>query len=303
VDLSEVISKDAEFMRASVPKRVDLQFDLAPNLPCLEADPSQLEQILMNLVINAGEAIPPKTDGLIRVATRACEVTPELASRHSDNGVVAGCFVCLEVKDDGTGIDPSSLARIFDPFFSTKFTGRGLGLAAVHGIVRTAKGFIEVSSQPGSGTQFKVFLPASEKRPLATPARSVPLAQIRQSATILVVDDEEMVRKLACICLRRHGYEVLEASNGREALQVIAGASPLPSLVLLDLAMPVMGGDEVLPILEEKYPRLKILLSSGYPEEEARSGFPSGSIASFLKKPYTTVELADKVSQALEITG
>jgi PAS domain S-box-containing protein len=301
IDLTDLVSRSKELLSASVPKRVSLGFSLSKDLPCLEADPSQIEQVLMNLVINAGEAIPPRSDGLIEIATRSFEVTPEIAHRHSQAyDVAAGNYVCLEVRDDGDGMDEATASHIFDPFFTTKFTGRGLGLAALQGIVRTAKGFVEVGSSPGCGTTFRVFLPASGKKRPPESARSTPRQQVRGDSTILVVEDEEMVRKLACAILRRNGYNVLEAQDGKDALRVLADSPSLPSLVLLDLAMPVMGGDELLPILKAKFPSLKIVMSSGYPEDEARKVAPDGSIASFLQKPYTEAALTEKIAQALE---
>jgi two-component system, cell cycle sensor histidine kinase and response regulator CckA len=144
-----------------------------------------------------------------------------------------------------------------------------------------------------------VFLPASEKKCPTESAQITPRQQIRGSSTILVVEDEEMVRKLACMTLRRHGYQVLEATDGRDALRVLAGSQSLPSLVLLDLAMPVMGGDELVPILDEKYPGLKVIVSSGYPEDDASKGFASGTVAGFLQKPYTVMALAEKVGEHL----
>jgi PAS domain S-box-containing protein len=302
VNLTEVISQMTNLLSVSIPKRVNLSFSLSKGLPFLEADPSQIEQILMNLVINAGEAIPPKTDGVIEIATGDSEVTPETAQQHSkEYDVTPGRYVCLEVRDNGTGMDESTVPRIFDPFFTTKFTGRGLGLAALHGIVRTSGGFVEVRSSVGHGTTFRVFLPASAKMAPVVHPRNTPRKQpLRGSSTVLVVDDEEMVRKLACLTLRRHGYEVQEAQDGENALRVLANSSSLPSVVLLDLAMPVMGGDELVPLLGAKYPRLKIIMSSGYPEEEARRVAPNGSIAGFLQKPYTGVSLAEKIAQVLE---
>jgi signal transduction histidine kinase len=299
VDLTELVSQSAALFSSFVPKRVSLSFKLPKDLPCLEADPSRLEQILMNLVINAGEAILPNHDGLIEVSTSSSEVTPDMARRHSDAyDVAAGVFVCLEVRDNGAGMDEATVARIFDPFFSTKFTGRGLGLAAVYGIVRTRKGFIDVHSSPGAGTTFKVYLPATDKKRSAEPAPRAPRQQPRGS-TILVVDDEEMVRNLVCMILKQQGYKVMEAKDGRDALQVLADAPSLPALILLDLAMPVMGGDELVPILETQYPSPKIVITSGYPEEEARQGFRSGSIAGFLQKPYSLETLTRKIAETL----
>ena len=300
VNLTEVVSQCTGLLSASIPKSVALSFNLSKDLPYLEADPSCIEQILVNLVVNAGEAIPAKADGLIEIATTSVEVTPEIARLHSRTyDVAAGRYVCLQVRDNGGGMDEATISRIFDPFFTTKFTGRGLGLAALQGIVRTAGGFVEVRSSVGSGTIFRVYLPASEK-PRPTERRgSAPREELRGTATILVVDDEEMVRTLACRTLRRYGYEVREAQDGNEALRVLEESPALPSLVLLDLSLPVMGGDELVPILRTKYPGLKILMSSGYPEEEARNLSPNGTVTVFLQKPYTGVVLAEKVAKAL----
>ena len=300
IDLTEVVTQCTSLLSAAVPKRVAFRFDLSKDLPCLEADPASIEQTLMNLVVNAGEAIPAKAEGLIEIATTSVEVTPEMARLHSRTyDVAAGRYVCLEVRDNGEGMDAATASRIFDPFFTTKFTGRGLGLAALEGIVRTSKGFVEVRSSPGRGTTFRVFLPASDKKRPMEQVGSAGREEHRGAGTILVVDDEEMVRRLACRALRRQGYEVQEAQDGKDALQVLANSPALPSLVLLDLAMPAMGGDELIPILAVTYPGLKILMSSGYPEEEARKLSPHGSVISFLQKPYTGVTLAEKVSQAL----
>ncbi len=302
VDLTELVSESKELLAASVPRRLTICSNLARDLPYVEADPSQIEQILMNLVINAGEATPPKQDGRIEITTGHCEVTPDVALRHSTTyDVAAGAYVSLEVRDNGTGMDDATISNIFDPFFSTKFTGRGLGLAAVHGIVSASGGFIDVESSPGVGTTFRVFLPASNKTRTREPESEAPREQHRGYSTILVVDDEEMVRKLACMTLRHCGYAVLEASNGKDALELLANAPSLPSVALIDLAMPSMGGDELAPILANKYPNMKIIISSGYPEEDARKGFASASVAGFMQKPYTVTALAEKVGEALGV--
>ena len=165
VDLTELVSQSRDLLRASVPATVSLDFSLANHLPCLEADPSQMQQILMNLVVNGGEAIPPEIQGFVKIATSSCAVTPDMAREHSlTHRVAPGDYACLEVYDNGSGMDEATMARIFDPFFSTKFPGRGLGLAAVQGIVRSHKGFIQIHSTTGEGTTFKVFLPASGKK-------------------------------------------------------------------------------------------------------------------------------------------
>ncbi len=300
VDLSDVVSRSRQLLEASIPKRVELVFNLANGLPCVEEDPSRIDQVLMNLVINAGEAIPPKTDGRIEVATGKSDVTPEMARRQSRYDVSPGTHVWLQVMDNGAGMDEATLSRIFDPFFSTKFAGRGLGLAAVDGIVRSNKGFIDVRSRPGGGTMFRVLIPASEKTRLAEIAPAVAPKVSGTSSTILVVDDEETVRKLASLVLTRHGYAVLEARDGRHALEVLAASPSAPALVLLDVAMPVMGGDELVPILTRRYPAINIIVSSGYPEEQARGGTLGPPVAGFLQKPYTAAALAEKVREILE---
>jgi CheY-like chemotaxis protein len=255
----------------------------------------------MNLVVNAAEAIPNNADGRIRVETRSCDVGPEVASAHAQvYGTKPGRYVCLEVQDNGTGMDEATKSKIFDPFFTTKFTGRGLGLSGIQGILRGYKGFVEVQSTPGAGTTFSVFLPASAKEHVAGVGQAGAGQKVQTVGTVLVVDDEAVVRKLLSATLKNYGYEVLEAANGREALETLAQSKVLPSLVLLDLMMPVMGGDELLPILEAQYPDLKVILSSGYSAEDAVNKVRSRSIASFLQKPYAARALVEAISQALQ---
>jgi PAS domain S-box-containing protein len=300
VNLSDLVSQSTALLSASVPKRVRLTFDLSDGLPYLEADPSQIEQILMNFVGNAGEAIPAKTEGLIEIGTSAVDVSAETARRESSAyHIEPGRFVRLQVRDNGSGMDEGTIARIFDPFFTTKFTGRGLGLAAVYGLVRAAKGFLEVRSKLNEGACFAVYLPASEKKPQTALPPVLREQPARGTGTVLVVEDEEMVRKLACLSLRRHGYEVLEARDAKQALDVMAKASETPSAAILDLAMSVMGGDELASILHATYPGIRIILTSGYPEEEARK-ISHSVVTDFLQKPYTGVTLAQKVARTLK---
>jgi two-component system cell cycle sensor histidine kinase/response regulator CckA len=300
LNLTDIVSNSRQLLEASIPKRVKLAYRLHKELPPIEEDASRIEQILMNLAINASEAIQPNTDGHIEISTGFAEIMPEEAGPNAGwRAPAPGQFAWLEVKDNGAGMDEGTRSRIFDPFFTTKFTGRGLGLAAVDGIVRSAGGFIDVRSAPGQGTAFRVHLPVSEK---AREPQAANLPRPRREAppsAVLIVDDEDLLRQLASATLQRRGYETLEASTGKEALSKLAEADPLPSLVLLDLAMPEMGGDELIPILAEQYPGLKIVVSSGYPEEEVQKKYESGLVAGFLQKPYTVAALADKVDEVV----
>jgi nitrogen-specific signal transduction histidine kinase/CheY-like chemotaxis protein len=307
-NLSDLVSRSTQLLVSSIPKNAELVFHPSEQVLPINADPSQIEQVVMNLVINAGEAMPPHTDGRIEITTSIIEVAPEVARAQAPAfDVRAGQFVCLGVTDNGSGMDEATLARVFDPFFSTKFTGRGLGLAAVQGIVRSCGGFIEVHSSSRAGSTFRVFIPVAAKKPAAEILASARARASREGGlrhgAILVVDDEELVRELACMTLRSHGHKVLEAKNGKDALDVLAGASPLPSIVLLDLTMPVMGGEELVPILNRDYTGLRIIVTSGYPEEEVRRGFRPDAVAAFLQKPYTVTALADKVARTLESSG
>lgn len=301
-DLSELVARCKELLAASLPKRVQLRFALAHEELPIRADSSQIEQVLMNLVINAGESIPPETDGRIDVVTRICEVSAEGAAAQAPSyDARPGPFICLEVSDNGSGMPPETLAKIFDPFFSTKFTGRGLGLAAVQGIVRSCRGFIEVESSPGAGSKFRVHLPlAAEKATLVAGAAPSSLRRLeRTPATILIVEDDEMVRELACGALREGGYGILEANDAKSALETLASAASLPPLVLLDLTLPAMPAGELAPILNRKYPESRLIVTSDYPEEEARRGFQPGTVAGYLQKPYTVAALIEKVEEIL----
>jgi PAS domain S-box-containing protein len=307
--LADLILRRRELLSSSVPPNVKLRFKLAPEELPIKADPSQIEQILVNLVINAGEAIPPDIDGRVEIATSTCDVAPETVRAHAPAyDAPPGPFVCLEVSDNGSGMDQATLAQIFNPFFSTKFTGRGLGLAAVQGIVRSCKGFIEVQSSHGAGSTFRVFLPSAARKPsaaalpAASPSGGLPRRD-HAPAAVLVVDDEEMVRGLACAALRAGGYEVLEAKDGRDALETLAAAATPPLLVLLDWSMPGMDAQELVPILNQQYPDLRIVLASGYAEEDARRDFPPEAVAGFLQKPYTIAALIQKVEETLRSGG
>ncbi|MCC6858049.1 MAG: PAS domain S-box protein [Bryobacterales bacterium] len=299
VDVSETVRSLAELLYASVSKKVCLEQVLTSGLPCVEADPGQIQQIVMNLVLNAAEAIPENRPGMVTIRTAVEEITAERAVTDAVSGrpLAAGRYVCLEVRDTGVGMDERTQARIFDPFFTTKFTGRGLGLAAVGGIVKAHQGAIQVASSPGSGTTFRVLLPASS-RPASRAA--VPRFQdFCGSGTVLVVDDEEMLRTFVSAALARLGYTVLAAGDGQEAVEVFEAHAGRIDLVLLDLTMPVMNGRESWELLRERWPEARVILMSGHSESEAAELFPGGQFFSFLQKPFPLERLARHVKAAL----
>ncbi len=296
VDVEQTVGATWELIRASLPRSVDLKLVIPRDLPPIHIDPAQLQQIVMNLILNASEAIPSERQG--RVALRAGTERVD-APRSSWSGDLApGDYVLLEVCDNGSGIPSSLLSRIFDPFFSTKLTGRGLGLAAVFGIVRGNKGSIEVTSTLDRGTTFRVLLPAG-KSPGAAASATPPSARgDTVKGRILVVDDEPIVRSTVKSVLEHAGHEVEVASGGRQALELLA-AAPGFSLVLLDLSMPDLGGKQTFEAIRNKYPGLPVVICSGYSDSEVRSRFAGSTVNGFLQKPFHSRTLSDKVARIL----
>jgi CheY-like chemotaxis protein len=261
----------------------------------VKADPGQLEQVLLNLVVNARDAMP--RGGRIVVETSEALVTSAEAQAHV--GARAGPHVVLSVSDEGIGIPPELLPRIFEPFFTTKEEGKGtgLGLATVFGIVAQAGGHIRVSSEPGKGTRFVVYLPRASESPSRRMSTSV-LKVPGGSETVLVVDDQDAVRTLATRVLQFNGYVVLAAGSAEEALE-LAAKSERVDLLLTDALMPGLSGPELAHRLREKRPGIRVLLMSGYADPKVVSaGQQEGS--AFLAKPFTARELADRVRRVLD---
>jgi signal transduction histidine kinase/ActR/RegA family two-component response regulator len=302
IDLTQQAREIAALMQTSIPKTVRLKLDLGEGLPPVKGDPAQIQQIIMNLVINAAEAVPEGRGGTVQVITRVEEVDERfLRGALRDETARPGCYVALEVRDDGCGMDEATMSRIFDPFFTTKFMGRGLGLAAVSGIVRGHKGALKIASVPGEGSVFTALFPAAVEAPAGeSPRRELDSAALAGAGLILVVDDEEIVRRAASSGLRRFGYRVLVAEDGRSGVEVYRAKANEIDLVLLDMTMPVMGGEETYREIRGIRPDARVILSSGYNEKEAIRRFSAGALAGFLQKPYTAAELAAKVKAALK---
>ena len=299
LDLSALVPEMMGLVRPALPKRIAITFDLDRDLPSVEADRGQIQQVFMNLVLNAGEAVGSRDEGLISIRTYSEDVDESYSRLHPEASALRpGKYVCLQVRDTGSGMDEATKAKIFDPFFSTKFTGRGLGLAAVSGIVRGHKGAIAVSSAPRQGSCFTVLFPAVEQA-MAKPPVSSDAAAPRGSGLILVVDDEPAVRVLARIALERQGYSVLLAETGLAAIDVLRRHSGEVALVILDVNMPGLDGEETLPQLKRIQPDLKVVMSSGYGESETMILFPGQQVAGFIQKPYTPKDLAEKVRACL----
>jgi PAS domain S-box-containing protein len=299
VNLAEPVREISTLLQASIPKKIDFRLEVPDRLPTVEADPVQIQQIIMNLVINGAEAIGPDIPGTVRVTAGVQDLDEGLLRANFAPGELPpGRYVCVQVHDTGCGMDEATKARIFDPFFTTKFTGRGLGLSAVLGIVRGHKGALKVYSAPGRGSTFKVFLPvvAGESAP-AEPERG--RRNLRGSGTVLVIDDEAIVRTVARSALEHFGYRVLVAEHGRAGVEVFAASSGEVRLVLLDFTMPVFDGEETLLHLRAIRGDIPVILSSGFNETEAVRRFAGKGLAGFLQKPYTAIQLAEKVHSVL----
>jgi signal transduction histidine kinase/CheY-like chemotaxis protein len=297
VDVAELVRAAADLLRLTAAQRGELTLVLAEGLPPVRADAAQLRQALLSLAANAAEALPP-AGGRITVAVSRRRMTrAELAAARLGAGLPEGDYVCLAVGDDGVGMTDEVRARIFEPFFTTRFIGRGLGLAAVLGIVRGHRGALEVESEPGRGSTFRLMLPADELPP--TPAPAPAGAPAADAGTALVADDEAGVRSLAAILLRGLGFRTLQAADGAEALEQARREGPGLRLVLLDLSMPRLDGEQALPELRRLLPEATVILMSGYSEREVSERFVGRGVAAFLQKPFTRDDLVRKVREAL----
>jgi PAS domain S-box-containing protein len=300
LDIAVAARELVPLLTASIPKMVRLSLELEDGVPLVQADPAQLQQVMMNLVINAAESLPERTPGEVKIGVGRRRLQPEdyrdavVPIESNDRE-----YVSFSVTDNGSGMDAATQARIFDPFFTTKFHGRGLGLSAVLGIVKGHSGTLTLRTTPAKGSVFTVLLPASQDaRRAETPTLALPGRTATGIGTILFVDDEPALRTVAQRTLEQHGYGVLLAENGQQALDVLA-IHPEVRAVVLDLAMPVMSGDAAGPMMRSLRPDVPLILSSGYSKWDALERVGQGVVAAFLEKPYRSTVLVAKLEEVL----
>jgi len=297
LDLNELIADMGKLLRRLIREDIEFSLRLGDSLGRVKADPSQLEQVLLNLTVNAGDAMP--LGGKLTIETQNLVVDHNNAHLHSS--VEFGDYVVLSVSDTGHGMDAATKARIFEPFFTTKEPGKGtgLGLATVYGIVKQSGGFIHVDSAPGSGARFKVYLPQSFEQIETVPQFPVLPETIVGRKTVLVVEDEREVRELACEFLNSAGYSVLTAEDGMEALDIVKRFGNSINVVLTDIVMPKMRGPALAKRLKTLLPHIKIVFMTGYLEQSA-PGDDFLQDAFFLQKPFSRESLVGQVGESLK---
>ncbi|MBA2628106.1 MAG: PAS domain S-box protein, partial [Gemmatimonadales bacterium] len=300
LDIGQLIRGITSLIRSSISKKVDLRLDLAGGVPWVEADASQLQQLIMNLVINGAESMG-EGSGQVVVRTSVLHLSAaDALAGFPGFDLAAGEYVRVEVRDTGSGMDQATIVRIFDPFFTTKFMGRGLGLAAALGIVRGHHGGVVVESVSGRGTRFTVVLPAARAdASIPLPERAPHRAPAASGGVVLVADDEELVRRLAHSALTNAGYEVLLAENGQEAVALFGANGDRVRAALVDLTMPVLGGAETVAQLRRLRPSLPVVISSGYGEAEALGELGGSTGVEFLQKPYSVTALVEAVERVI----
>jgi two-component system cell cycle sensor histidine kinase/response regulator CckA len=294
LDLNTIVHGLEMMLRRVLTENVELVIESAANLGFVKADPVQMEQVLINLVVNARDAMPK--GGRLTISTERQEVTKNFG--EGESFVKAGSYVTLSVADTGTGIDAATRTRIFEPFFTTKEVGKGtgLGLATVYGIIKQSNGHIEVESEPGKGATFRVSLPRVEQEPVVARKTTMAETHRRGSGTILLAEDEPLLRELGQTILTQAGYEVLTAPNPEALKSFVAEYAGKIDLLLTDVVMPGMSGPELVRVVKARWPEVRVLYMSGYADDEIED---LDRDAGFLQKPFTPAELTEKIAEVL----
>jgi signal transduction histidine kinase len=301
VHLSSLVDETVQVLSGSLPEKVRLETQLGGDLPRVKADPGQVQQVVANLVQNAAESIEAAA-GYVRVTTGAARCDTTCLGRSVGGGdLPEGVYAFVEVQDDGRGFGEETKARLFDPFFSTKFTGRGLGLAAVLGVVRAHRGAIEVDSQVGRGSRIRVLLPALAEATAAAAKRGGRPSAGAGARRVLFVDDEPTICKVGVDMLRALGYVASLAEDGAEALRLLGGPErPAFDCVLLDLTMPGMDGETCLRELRRLRDDLKVIVMSGHDERQVATQLDGLAVEAVLQKPFTLARLREALQRAFE---
>ena len=294
LDLNMIVRGLEKMLRRVVTENVELVIKVDPNAGQVKADPIQMEQVLLNLVVNARDAMPK--GGTLVIATARRDVPEALSG--GETWVCAGSYVTLSVTDSGIGMDAATRSRIFEPFFTTKEVGKGtgLGLATVYGIIRQSNGHIEVESEPDKGSTFRVSLPRVDAEPQTAAKPAMTELPKRGSGTILLAEDEPLLRELGETILKQAGYSVLSAPNTGALKELIARHDSEVDLLLTDVVMPGLSGPELVRLVKARWPKIRVLYMSGYADDDIKD---LDRDAGFLQKPFTPSELTVKIAEVL----
>jgi PAS domain S-box-containing protein len=301
VDICTVVTEMSKMLQSTIAQNVVIKPVLAADVPCVIGDASQIRQVVMNLIINAAEAIGD-AQGEVRVSLSKKVLNKDGTEKEYLGKIIPyGCYACLEITDTGSGMSDETYNRIFEPFYTTKFTGRGLGMSAVLGIINTHHGALQLSSELGKGTTFKIYLPVQ----ISDCAGEEPLQQVasvpwKGSGTILLVEDEEQIKLVAKAMLEALGFTVIEASNGKEGLELFQKNAADISMVITDMGMPVMDGYQLFSELKSLRPDLPIIISSGFGDTVVTSRIASEDIAGSISKPYSFDRLREVLKRVME---
>ncbi len=309
IRVNPVVEETARMLRTTIAPRAEIDIRLDPADPVIEGDTGQLRQVVTNLILNAWESLGEKKDGSVVLTTgvEACDAAGLKGTVSEiwvgyEEPLREGPYAFVEVEDNGCGMDDATLARIFEPFFSTKFQGRGLGLASVIGIIRGHRGFVRLESGPGRGTRFRALFPLKEdeRMPAEASAPEAPAEPFQGRGRVLVVDDEAPVRGLIRLMLEKLGYEVIVAAGGTEAVDLYRQHSDGIDLILMDLSMPCMGGVEAFGRLRDLGCAVPVILSSGYSEEYLKKEYTGKGFSGFLQKPFLKRTLVEMLTRVMD---